>query len=344
MYTVQHGDTLAKLAVFYGTTVNAWLDENEELELRTPGYLIPGEKLKPPKRGRKRTAAPYECVEEFGPRELKIWMQNLQNKEYANVRTESIGASVLGWPLELIKLGQGNKKIFLSAGWHANEWHTSLFLIRMIEDLLKNESTYDGVEVSVLPMVNPDGIQLVQEGVYPGHPYKNEVLSINDGVPFFDHWTANIRGVDLNHQWPAGWKREAYTSPQSAAPKHYGGKAPLTEPETRAVYQWVEEIQPDAVLAFHSQGEEIFWGYRQKEPAESASWAVRLAQASAYRPIRQADSYAGFKDWFIDRFEKPGFTIEMGRGENPLPFAAFPNMWIHGRRLVYEALQLANEE
>lgn len=29
----------------------------------------------------------------------------------------------------------------------------------------------------------------------------------------------------------------------------------------------------------------------------------------------------GFKDWFISEFCRPGFTIELGLGKNPLPAA-----------------------
>ena len=29
-------------------------------------------------------------------------------------------------------------------------------------------------------------------------------------------------------------------------------------------------------------------------------------------------SHGGFKDWFIEEFHKPGFTIEVGKGKNPL--------------------------
>ena len=30
-------------------------------------------------------------------------------------------------------------------------------------------------------------------------------------------------------------------------------------------------------------------------------------------------SHGGFKDWFISELRKPGFTMEIGKGENPLP-------------------------
>src|SRR5690606_25510922 len=117
------------------------------------------------------------------------------------------------------------------------------------------------VTLYCVPLVNPDGVELVLQGVYDGHPFREEVLKINKGVERFDHWSANIRGVDLNHQWPAGWDKEAEESPQQPWPRHYSGKAPLTEPEALAIYHFTRAHSFEYVLAFHSQGQLIYWGY-----------------------------------------------------------------------------------
>ena len=38
-------------------------------------------------------------------------------------------------------------------------------------------------------------------------------------------------------------------------------------------------------------------------------------------------AYAGYKDWFIKHFRRPGYTIEAGSGENPLPLSQFPEIY-----------------
>ena len=38
-------------------------------------------------------------------------------------------------------------------------------------------------------------------------------------------------------------------------------------------------------------------------------------------------SFAGYKDWFIQDFNKPGYTIEAGLGENPLPISQFEQIY-----------------
>ena len=38
-------------------------------------------------------------------------------------------------------------------------------------------------------------------------------------------------------------------------------------------------------------------------------------------------AFAGYKDWFIQNFRRPGYTIEAGRGENPLPISQFREIY-----------------
>ena len=47
---------------------------------------------------------------------------------------------------------------------------------------------------------------------------------------------------------------------------------------------------------------------------------------------------AGFKDWFLQRFRRPGFTIEAGLGENPLPLTQLEEMVRRNAPLLAAAL------
>ena len=40
-----------------------------------------------------------------------------------------------------------------------------------------------------------------------------------------------------------------------------------------------------------------------------------------------ASSFAGYKDWFIQNFRRPGYTIEVGSGTNPLPLSQFEEIY-----------------
>jgi len=104
--------------------------------------------------------------------------------------------------------------------------------------------------------------------------------------------------------------------------------------------RFTETIAFDAVMALHTQGREIYWNYREYEPAEAEHLAGRLGRVSGYKPVKLTGSDAGYKDWFIHRFRRPGFTVEAGFGENPLPMSNFDNIYVELQPLLLEALRL----
>lgn len=286
--------------------------------------------------------------QEYGYEDLVSDIQALKER-YSFIQTEIIGQSIMGKNIYAIRLGKGDKEVFYSADWHANEYLTAPLLMKFVEDYAKAfhkgiplngyDVRYldDYASIWIVPMVNPDGVELFLEGITPGHPYYQTVMEINKGSMDFSNWTANIRGVDLNHQWPADWEEEAARSPQQPAHKKYGGIGPLTEPEAQAVYHFTEEHYFRMVLSFHSQGQEIFWGFNGLEPTESEGIVARFSVLTGYLPLRIAGSAAGYKDWFVQEYRRPGFTIEVGKGVNPLPITQFPQIYRENLSMLLEA-------
>lgn len=267
-----------------------------------------------------------------------------------------IGRSVMGRDLVLLRCGNGPRHIHINASFHANEWITSALLMRFVEELAEAYATggrsgagggsgtarlCGEVTLWAVPMVNPDGVDLAQRGVPPYHPMRERLLVWNGGLEDFSGWKANIRGVDLNDQFPAYWeeecKRRGVTGP---APRDYPGPWPLSEPEAAVMAELTENMRFDAVVALHTQGREIYWNYRDCEPAGAEELARRLGEASGYRPVKLSGSDAGYKDWFIHHYRKPGFTVEAGFGENPLPMSGFAELYAELRPLLLETLKL----
>ncbi|MBO0959508.1 M14 family metallocarboxypeptidase [Neobacillus sp. MM2021_6] len=255
-------------------------------------------------------------------------------RKYPFIAVNTIGNSVLGNPIHEIKIGKGSKKIHMNGSFHANEWITTMVLISLVNHYLlaltngtlmkgsKVLNLYQEVELSVVPMVNPDGVDLVLNG--PPDHLREEVMRMNEGSDDFIHWKANINGIDLNNQFPANWDIcRQNKQPKSPAPRDFPGHAPLTEPEAVAMADLVKKNSYDCVLAFHTQGEEFYWGYEGYEPSESEKLAKEFERVSGYQAIRYVNSHAGFKDWFIQEFKRPGFTLELGKGINPLPLSQF---------------------
>jgi g-D-glutamyl-meso-diaminopimelate peptidase len=87
------------------------------------------------------------------------------------------------------------------------------------------------------------------------------------------------------------------------------------------MFDTTEALSPDLTIAWHTQGAEIYWKFLDLAPQGAEALGRQMAAASGYRlsEIPYASSFAGYKDWFIQDFDRPGYTIEAGEGENPLP-------------------------
>lgn len=291
-------------------------------------------------------------VETYGYLDLVEGCRQLTGR-YPFLSAYVIGKSVMGKPILALRCGTGLRNIHMNGSFHANEWITSALLMRFVADL--SAAYCSGERISgqqvvelcnqvtlwAVPMVNPDGVELAQRGTSPSHPWHRQLIAWNGGSDQFSGWKANIRGVDLNDQFPAFWeeecKRRGLAGP---GPRDYPGPYPLSEPEAIAMARFTETIAFDAVLALHTQGREIYWNYRDYEPAEAEQLAWKLGQVSGYKPVKLTGSDAGFKDWFIQQYRRPGFTVEAGYGENPLPMSNFDSIYVELQPLLLEALRL----
>ncbi len=297
-----------------------------------------------------------QVADGYDHEQLESDLQQLQ-AQYPLVHTEPIGVSVTGRKIWSVRIGDGPRRVHYNAACHANEWITTPLLMTFLEDyaqsinenaLLNERSGPELRQLTTLfavPMANPDGVELVQHGAASFPSMGEQLLAWNGGCDAFSQWKSNIRGVDLNDQYPAGWEverqRRAAGSDEAGAaglllplapastpgPRDYGGHAPLTEPESVALaaYTWLHRF--DLVMSLHSQGREIYWNYRDYEPPEALELAERLAAQSGYRAVKLSDSDAGYKDWFIQEFRRPGFTVEIGYGVNPLPIEQFQALY-----------------
>lgn len=330
-YTVRPGDTFWKLSTSRNLSVDALLLVNQSLN---PNSLAPGTAIKLPR----RVITPIVSGRRSYAYKALTADITMLSDIYPFIKVKSIGQSVLGKPIQEIRLGKGNKKVQINASFHANEWITTPILMALLNSFLlsitnvrpiRGVSTmplYNSVDLSIVPMVNPDGVDLVLNG--PPPELREEVIAINRRSTDFTGWKANIRGVDLNNQYPAKWDFEKERSEQNApAPRDYLGEAPLTEPEAIAMAELAKDNQFDRMLAFHTQGAEFYWGFEGLEPPESQVLALEFERVSGYKAVQYIDSFAGYKDWFIQEFRRPGFTIELGRGINPLPLSQFDDIY-----------------
>ena len=267
---------------------------------------------------------------------------------YPFLKATVLTTTAFGRPLYAVKIGDGDRQVIFSAAHHANEWITTLLLLKFTEELAeafqKGGSVY-GVPartilkystIHLVPMVDPDGVDLVTGAIRPLTPEYNiarQIAGDFPNIPFPDGWKANLLGVDLNLQYPAGWLQareikfsQGYTRP---APRDYVGRAPLNQKEAIAMARYTEEVDPELVLAYHTQGKAVYWQFRDYTVPGAKALGEEFARVSGYslENTPYESSFAGYKDWFIQNFRRPGFTIEAGAGTNPLPLSQFDEIY-----------------
>ncbi|QOR65519.1 LysM peptidoglycan-binding domain-containing protein [Cytobacillus suaedae] len=332
-YTIKKGDTFWGVATKRNIAVDAIQLLNPDVD---PNTLQIGQEIFVPSR---ITEPIVNSKREYDSALMYKDLDELTDI-YPFVRYQSIGKSVLGSDIQEIQIGNGPKHVHINGSFHANEWITTAIIMKFVNQFLLSLTNmtslqgfttnpfYQEVTLSIVPMVNPDGVDLVLNGPPTRAPFKSDVVEINNGSLDFSNWKANIRGVDLNNQYPAKWEIEKERKePKAPAPRDYPGDAPLTEPEAIAMAELTRQRDFARVVAFHTQGEEFYWGYENLEPAYSEVIANEFERVSGYKSVQVIDSHAGYKDWFIQEWQRPGFTIELGEGVNPLPLTQFDEIY-----------------
>ncbi len=255
-------------------------------------------------------------------------------EDYSFLSKTQIGISCAGREITALTVGKATEYSLIAAAFHGSEHLTTTVLMMFIEELcsaIKSDGKIAGFVarkalfgrgIIFVPRVNPDGCEISIHGAAGAGSLAQSISKICRGD--FRHWNANLRGVDINHNFCAGWEKlrekERGCGIYGPSPTRFGGYRCESEPETLALTELCRTRKIRLATALHSQGEVIYWSYGDKLPPRSERMAELLATSSGYK-LDTANGIAeggGFKDWFISEFNRPAFTVEMGLGENPL--------------------------
>ena len=337
-YTVKRGDSLYSIAQRFSTTTRRIIYANPNL---SPDNISVGQRIIVPFGNIVRTNMSYY----FELLQLNI---NSLKTVYPFLQVGSIGKSVMTKDLTYIKIGTGTKEVFYSGAIHSNEWITAPLLMKFIENFCRayvnnsrifgynSRQIFEDVSIYIVPMVNPDAVDLVVGALEENtaeYIKAKELAGNYPEIPFPDGWKSNIEGVNLNLQFPAGWEiakeikyAQGYTIP---GPRDFVGYGPLTEPEALAMYNFTLAHNFSLIIAYHTQGRVIYWKYLNYNPPQARVIGERFAEISGYllEVTPYESGYAGYKDWFIKEYNRPGYTIEVGRGNNPISILQFPTIY-----------------
>lgn len=347
LYSVRAGDTFYTIAGRYGIDPQVLATANPD---QNAGNLQVGHRISVP--------YGFDVVSTDVSYTYAVLTRNIQGLKarYPFLQVGSAGRSVLGKTLYSLRLGTGPNHVLFNAAHHALEWITSPLLMKFTEEFLKAYAKngmmggysprriWSESSIFLVPMVNPDGVDLVLNGLQPENPNYRNLLRWNGGSPDFSQdWQANNRGVDLNHNYNAAWQLSKDAEEQygitGPGPTRYSGPYPESEPETQAMVRFTRSRDPRLVIAYHTQGRVIYWNFQDMAPPEAEEIGRRMAEISGYtlgETIGIA-SYAGYKDWFIQDFRRPGYTVEVGLGKNPLPISQFNEIYRENEGLLLYA-------
>lgn len=229
-----------------------------------------------------------------------------------------IGYSTFFRPIYVFHVGtyEGNQML-MEGGIHAREYLSTLFLIEEIKFL--HEQFVNG-ELSggyyVIPLVNPDGVALVLEGVssVSCNIQKDILKLINNGSDDFSLWKANGLGVDLNVNFDAEWGKGTQNV-FCLRSGNFVGYYPESEREVKILTEFTKQIYPSITISWHTKGEVIYYGFYTLPPkliARDYQIALKISEVNGYSVLKTEGSVGGFSDWVSLNLEVPAFTIEIG--------------------------------
>ena len=353
IHRIRRGDTFYSVASRYSSTVRAVMTANPRVD---PLNLQIGSDLTVPLNF---SVVPTN-IRMTSP--LMDFIADGITARYPFISRSSIGKSVMGKPLYAFRIGEGKTNVFYNGAHHANEWITAALLLFYLEKYAESfvfggmiggenaRELFSSATLHMIPLVNPDGVDLVTGNLTVGRYYNDAVRMSRayPDIPFPSGWKANISGTDLNLQYPAGWEnaREIKFSQgfKSPAPRDYVGSSPLSAPESRAVYDYTRRNDFALTMSYHSQGEVIYPRYLDYTPPCSLEIGRILASLSGYTlsDTPYESGYAGYKDWFIYEYFRPGYTVEVGKGVSPLPLSQFDSIYRDNAPMLSAAQILTN--
>lgn len=270
---------------------------------------------------------------------------------------DSIGTTADGRMLMHYVVGNPNaeKQIFINGAIHAREYITFQLVMKQMCAYLaavdanvpygdvSYRDMWDNVQIHVVPLINPDGVQISQFGIdgIQTESVRDEIYSIAsmDGASpsesYFDHWKANAQGVDLNRNFDAYW--EYYEGTGQPSSDHYKGTAPGSSPEAAALIDLTMSNNFLYTISYHTQGHVIYWCFENMEPIYdiASSWVNQIIAQTGYSPINDFSTVdpAGYSDWAIYRLQIPSVVIEVASGESPYLADQFQQIWAENQNI-----------
>ncbi len=233
-------------------------------------------------------------------------IETVETKDYAPER-EIIGLSVEGRKIEAYKYGSGKTLLVFVGGIHGGyEWNSVLLAYEFMDYLDANpEIIPANIAVAVIPSANPDGVYeaINKEGRFTVADASS--IDVSSGLGRF-----NANEVDLNRNFDCKWKPESTWRDKTVS----AGTAPFSEPEARAIRDFVLENNPDAVVFWHSQSNAVYASECENGILpETLEIMEAYSRASGYPAVDSFGAYeiTGDAEGWLASIGIPAITVEL---------------------------------
>ena len=203
--------------------------------------------------------------------------------------------------------GKGAKHIAFVGGMHGGyEWN-SVILSYMFMDYLDSnpEVIPKNLTVTVIPSLNPDGVFKVT-----GKEGRFEIADVSTDQAILESGRMNANGVDLNRNFDCKWKPEATWRSKTVS----AGNKAFSEPEAKALRDFVSETHPDAVIFWHSQANAVYASECEAGIIPATLDIMNAyAGASGYTAVKSFDAYevTGDSEGWLASIGIPAITVEL---------------------------------
>lgn len=276
---------------------------------------------------------------------------------YPNQMTVNvIGQSADGRNLYDVVIGNpsASKHILFQGTIHAREYIITPLMMQQLEYLLacQNTGTFEGkklsemlnqVAIHIVPLANPDGAAISQNGdsAIRSKELRNQIKAAYekdkevgrttaDYDTYLRRWKSNSRGVDLNHNFDAGWNSLNTVGHPSSS--DYKGTAPLSEPESKALAALTDQYPFAACISYHAMGQVIYWDTENNNQTSSSKALADLVSKNNGYQVLGSKGVGGYKDWIQRKGNSiPGITIEVGKSACPVNFSEYNDIWNQNR-------------
>ena len=255
--------------------------------------------------------------------EINTEIHALASAYPAIAKVISLGQSIEGRELWAIKISDNAAQdeeeptVVLTGAHHAREWISvdtpfliAKYLLDKYDTNAQIKDYVDNAEIWIIPMVNPDGHQY---SVSSDRLWRKNRRNNGDGS----------YGVDLNRNYAKEWGGAG--SSGDTFSETYRGPAPFSEPESQACRDFLQQIEPDALISYHSYSQLVLfpWGYTNSPAPDKAllqslantlASKIKAVHGKTYTPEQSSSLYLASgdtTDWLYWLLGVPAFTIEL---------------------------------